>query len=125
LLYSIQASGEYWLCIPDTIKNEIFELAHGEGHLGFHRAWQKIRGFVVQKGAKKLRAHIDNCDECKKNAVPRHKPYGSLQPILAPPIPFHTLTIDFVTGLPKTKTGFDAVAIYTCKSTKRIGSMCR
>jgi hypothetical protein len=37
---------------------------------------------------------------------------------------FHTLTIDFVTGLPKTKTGFDAVAIYTCKSTKRIGSMC-
>ncbi|KAJ5515631.1 hypothetical protein N7527_007191 [Penicillium freii] len=33
-----------------------------------------------------------------------------------------TLTIDFVTGLPKTKKGLDAVAIYTCKSTKRIGS---
>ncbi|OQD66887.1 hypothetical protein PENPOL_c004G05978 [Penicillium polonicum] len=35
---------------------------------------------------------------------------------------FHTLTIDFVTGLPRTKKGLDAVAIYTCKSTKRIGS---
>lgn len=35
---------------------------------------------------------------------------------------FHTLTIDFVTGLPRTKKGFDAEAIYTCKSTKRIGS---
>jgi hypothetical protein len=28
----------------------------------------------------------------------------------------------YVTGLPRTKKGFDAVAIYTCKSTKRIGS---
>ncbi|KAJ5534347.1 hypothetical protein N7527_000601 [Penicillium freii] len=35
---------------------------------------------------------------------------------------FHTMTIDFVTGLPRTKKGFDAEAIYTCKSTKRIGS---
>ncbi|OQD62404.1 hypothetical protein PENPOL_c012G01352 [Penicillium polonicum] len=30
--------------------------------------------------------------------------------------------IDFVTGSPWTKKGFDAVAIYACKSTKRIGS---
>ncbi|KAJ5533813.1 hypothetical protein N7527_000067 [Penicillium freii] len=37
LLYSIQPEGEYWLCIPNTIKEEIFEIAHGEGHLGFHR----------------------------------------------------------------------------------------
>ncbi|KAJ5400919.1 hypothetical protein N7465_011408 [Penicillium sp. CMV-2018d] len=42
--------------------------------------------------------------------------------ILGPPIPFHTLSIDFVTGLPRSKKGFDAVAIYTCKSTTRIGS---
>ncbi|KAG0159220.1 hypothetical protein PDIDSM_6741 [Penicillium digitatum] len=102
-----------WLCIPESIKDDIFEMAHGDGHLGFHRAWQKMRGFVIHKGAKKLRVYIDQCDECKKNAVHRHKPYGSLQPILAPPIPFHTLTIDFVTGLPRTKKGFDAVAIYT------------
>jgi dUTPase len=122
LLYSKQADGDFWLCVPDSIKSEIFEMAHGDGHLGFHRAWQKMRGFVVHKGAAKLRAYIDQCDECKKNAVPRHKPYGSLQPILAPPIPFHTLTIDFVGGLPRTKTGFDTVAIYTCKSTKRLGS---
>ncbi|OQE11895.1 hypothetical protein PENFLA_c070G08625 [Penicillium flavigenum] len=77
-LYSIQASGEYWLCIPEAISDEIFEMAHGEGHLGFHRAWQKMRGFIIHKGGKKLRAYIDQC--------------------------------------------FDAVAIYTCKSTKRIGS---
>ncbi|CAI7652899.1 unnamed protein product [Penicillium viridicatum] len=28
LLYSIQPEGEYWLCIPDAIKKEIFEIAH-------------------------------------------------------------------------------------------------
>ncbi|KAG0152943.1 hypothetical protein PDIDSM_1902 [Penicillium digitatum] len=103
LLYSTQADGDRWLCIPEAIKDDIFEMAHGDGHLGFHRAWQKMRGFVIHKGAKK-----PGCI--------------STSPILAPPIPFHTLTIDFVTGLPRTKKGFDAVAIYTCKSTKRIGS---
>ncbi|KAJ5426399.1 hypothetical protein N7465_001469 [Penicillium sp. CMV-2018d] len=100
------------------MKEEIFEVAHGDGHLSFHRTWEKMRGFVIGKGAKKLRQYI----ECSKNAVHRHKPYGSLQPILAPPTPFHTLTIDLVTGLPRTKKGLDAVAIYTCKSTKRVGS---
>jgi len=38
LLYSKQADGDFWLCIPDSIKEEIFEIAHGEGYLGFHRS---------------------------------------------------------------------------------------
>ncbi|KAJ5883952.1 uncharacterized protein N7473_010838 [Penicillium subrubescens] len=29
--------------------------------------------------------------------------------------------IDFVTGLPRTKKGFDTVVMYTCMSKKRIG----
>ncbi|OQD66227.1 hypothetical protein PENPOL_c005G06715 [Penicillium polonicum] len=31
LLYSIQPEGEYWLCIPDAIKKEIFKIARGYG----------------------------------------------------------------------------------------------
>jgi hypothetical protein len=100
----------------------IFEIAHGDSHLGFHRAWQKMRGFVIRKGTQKLRKWIDQFDECKKNATHRYKPYGSLQPIPAPPIPFHTLAIDFITRVPESKKGFNALAIYTCKTTKRIGS---
>jgi hypothetical protein len=38
-------------------------------------------------------------------------------------MPFHTLTIDFVTGFPETKKGFNAVAIFTCKTTKRLGTV--
>jgi hypothetical protein len=68
-----------------------------------------------------LRAYIDQCDECKKRAVLRHNPYGPLQPIIAPPIAFHTLMIDFMTGLPRTKKGFDAVVMYTCMSKNCIG----
>lgn len=56
--YFIQPEGEYWLCIPDAIKEEILEIVHGEGHLGFHRALQKMRRFVVHKGAKKSFASI-------------------------------------------------------------------
>ncbi|KAJ5449527.1 uncharacterized protein N7458_005976 [Penicillium daleae] len=75
---AVQADGDHWLCILDSIKDEIFEIAHGEGHLGFHRAWHKMRGFVVHRGAKKFRTSIDQCDECREISVPNHKHYVNL-----------------------------------------------
>ena len=50
----------------------------------------------------------------------RHSPYGSLQPIQSPKVPFHTITIDFILALPKTKGGFDCVMSVTCKYSKQI-----
>ncbi|KAJ5531378.1 hypothetical protein N7527_004771 [Penicillium freii] len=32
-----------------AIKEEIFEIAHGEGHLGFHRVWQKCEASLYPK----------------------------------------------------------------------------
>ncbi|KAJ5091998.1 hypothetical protein NUU61_006868 [Penicillium alfredii] len=53
---------------------------------------------------------------------------GSLQPILSPPIPFHTLTLDFVPGLLASKSSaskdtYNPVAFVTCKFTKRLRAM--
>ncbi|KAJ5256314.1 hypothetical protein N7505_011465, partial [Penicillium chrysogenum] len=99
LLCSAQADGDHWLCIPDTIKDEIFDIVHGDGYLDFYRDIRELRSFALRRVKEERRA-----------------------PILAQPIPFHTLSIDFVIGLPRTKKGVSAVAIYTCRSTKRIGS---
>ena len=42
-----------------------------------------------------------------------------MQPIYTPPIPFHTLTIDFILTLPLTPEGFDCAMSVTCKASKR------
>ena len=50
----------------------------------------------------------------------RHAPYGSLQPIQSPPVPFFTLTLDFILALPLSKEGFNALMSVTCKFSKRV-----
>jgi hypothetical protein len=36
-------SSNYWLCIPDTIKDEIFDIVHGDGYLDFYRDIRELR----------------------------------------------------------------------------------
>ena len=42
-----------------------------------------------------------------------------MQPIYNPPIPFHTLTIDFILAMPLTPEGIDCAMSVTCKFSKR------
>lgn len=41
-----------------------------------------------------------NCRVCQENRNNNQQPLGELQPILSPARAFHTITMDFVTGLP-------------------------
>lgn len=55
------------------------------------------------------------------NTTRRNKPHGSLQPILTPPILFHTISIDFILALPQTvPDGFDSVLTITEKMSKAV-----
>lgn len=49
-----------------------------------------------------------------------HAPYGLLQPIQLPSVPFFTLTLDFVLVLPVSKEGYNALMSVTCKFSKRV-----
>lgn len=42
----------------------------------------------------------------------------TLQPIHSPPCPYHTVTIDFIVGLPE-DDGLDALLAATCKFSKQ------
>lgn len=104
LLFFVNAEGDEKLCMPQAMTGENFHLIHDrQAHQGFNAAWHKLQssGLVFYKGVKLLKKYIKLCPECRMNAAPRHRPYGSLQPVLSPPIPFHTITLDIVTGLPE------------------------
>ncbi|KAJ5986471.1 hypothetical protein N7451_010836 [Penicillium sp. IBT 35674x] len=108
LLFFTRASGNKSLCLPRSMTSEIFQLVHdNQAHQGFDACWQKLNGITFYKGAKLLKQYITHCPVCIENKTRRHKPYGSLQPILSPPIPIHTLTMDWVVGLPTTAEGYD------------------
>ena len=50
----------------------------------------------------------------------RHHPYGSLNPIETLPVPYYTLTLDFVLYLPESQKGYNVILSVTDKFTKGI-----
>ena len=104
------------------LEQEVFKLAHDEmGHLGYARTHEKLTtGLFIYNMAIKLHEYIRHCPHCQMNQTPRHRPYGSLQPIYTPARPFHTITIDFILALPKASAGEDCIMSVTDKFSKAI-----
>lgn len=124
LLYytSISGTGKDRLCIPKAMEQEVFKQAHDlSSHGGFHRTFDRISASCyVRRLSSKLRRYIQHCPACQLNQTVRHPPYGSLVPIDSPSIPFHTITMDFVLGLPVTPEGMNTLLTITDKFTKRV-----
>ena len=116
-----KATGVRRLCIPDAVVKDVLDIAHtAEGHLGFARCFERVSSSWYIKGLTRyLRDYLKHCPECLVYQTRRHAPYGSMQPIYTPPIPFHTLTIDFILAMPVTPEGFDCAMSVTCKFSKR------
>ena len=122
LLFHVdRLTGVQRLCIPTTLVKEILSLAHGNGHPGFQRCYEIVTSsWYIHGLVKHLRDFIRHCPECLILQTRRHAPYGSLNPISSPPVPFHTITIDFILALPLSDRDFDAAMSVTDKFTKRV-----
>ena len=115
-------SGTPRLCIPQGLVGEVLEIAHTKaGHPGFERTFERAVGsWYIRRLGCHVRDFLHHCPECLVYQTHHHSPYGSLQPIQSPSVPFHTITLDFVLALPKSKNGFDTVMSVTCKFSKRV-----
>ena len=90
--------------VPKTLEKEVFELSHdSSNHQGFHRAFDRLTTsmYFDRNAAKWFREYIEHCPACQLNQTKRHRPYGELNPIHSTPVPFDTIAIDFVVGLPE------------------------
>ena len=116
-----RVTGVRRLCIPPAVAPDLLAIAHGEGHPGFACCHEIIsRSWYIWGLTKILRAFIRHCPQCLALQTRRHAPYGSLQPIHLPPVPFFTLTLDFILALPLTADGYNALMSVTYKFLKRV-----
>ena len=99
----------------------ILQLAHGDGHPGYAKCFERIASSWYIRGLSRyLREYLKHCSECQVYQTKRHAPYGSMQPVLTPAVPFHTITMDFILALPVSRDGFDVAMPVSDKFTKRI-----
>lgn len=110
------------ICLPQCFEKEVFALAHDKNaHVGFYRAYQRITESVyMHRLSRRLRKYIAHCPPCQLYQTKRHRPYGHLVPIESPAIPFHTIAMDFIVGLPRDPDGDNTLLTITDKFTKRV-----
>ena len=112
------------LCIPDIkeLKKNILHDHHDSltaGHFGFDKTYEAIHKlYYWPKMSRDIRKYIMSCDTCQRAKTQPHKPAGLLQPLPIPNYPWEEVSMDFITTLPKTKTGHDAILVVVDRLTK-------
>jgi hypothetical protein len=76
-------------------------------HLMCVTTWQ--RNFVEE--------YVCTCDVCCRSKMPRHQPFGRLQPLPIPGGLWKSISLDFITNLPPSE-GFDTILTVVDRFTK-------
>ena len=87
--------------------------------------WVLLRPETIYKGTLlgatcmlEVAAYVKHCPSCQVQKPASSGPIGLLQPLEVPPCPWHTVTTDYMTGLPKTAKGNTAIVVFVDKLTK-------
>ena len=126
LFYKDSVDGRLRLCLPKTTHKEIFTLAHDrENHFSLVKTYNRlVMNYFVPHLLRALKIYISHYPQCALNRTLRDKSHGLVKPIESKPIPFHTLTIDFILALPPSRRFghgdelYDTVMTGTDKFTK-------
>ncbi|KAK6220785.1 reverse transcriptase domain protein [Colletotrichum tabaci] len=111
----------------NKMTHEMIREIHGartHGHQGVTKTWKRIRQHHDQRVTRQDVADaIRDCEPCKKSKNSPHKPYGQIQPLPVPPAAWHSISLDFIVKLPKsreplTKVYYDSVLVIVDRLTK-------
>ncbi|QRW25577.1 Retrotransposable element Tf2 protein [Rhizoctonia solani] len=103
------------LVVPDSepLKEQLLKEFHDSplaGHPGQQRTLELISRSYWWPGMKSsAKEWVECCPVCQANQR-AHAPTIALKPLEVPPFPFHTISYNFITGLPKSN-GHDAILV--------------
>jgi len=122
LLYHKPSEGK--LCIPKSLRSDVIREAHdailGGGHVGIEKTtaavsaryhWPRMKDSIVE--------WVSGCNVCHRVKHKNARPYGLLQALPVPSGRAERVNIDFITKLPASEDGYDAVATIIDPLTKR------
>lgn len=99
--------------VPETLRGKViyeFHDAPTGGHLGRDRTLSGIQQLYWWPGMRKtVESYIRTCDVCQRTKASTLKPPGLLHPIAPPYRNWQIISMDFITGLPRTARGYDSI----------------
>src|SRR3954453_15159219 len=112
------------ICIPEDfdLRKLIMQEAHESLfsiHPGNTKMYMDVKERFWWNGLKRdIAEYIAKCDTCNKVKAQHQKPAGLLQPLKVPDWKWDQIGMDFITGLPRTKSGYDSIWVIVCRLTK-------
>ncbi|KAL0534025.1 hypothetical protein IC582_028302 [Cucumis melo] len=126
--FSLSSDGgllfERRLCVPSdsAVKTELLSEAHSSPfsmHPGSTKMYQDLKRVYWWRNMKREVAEfVSKCLVCQQVKAPRQKPAGLLQPLSVTEWKWENVSMDFITGLPRTLRGFTVIWVVVDRLTK-------
>ena len=103
------------MCVPEygELKRDIMEEAHSSAydlHPGSTKMYKTLKEHYWWNGMKKeIASFVSRCLTCQQVKTEHQKPAGKIQLLPIPVWKWEKITMDFVTGLPRTQRQHDAI----------------
>ncbi|MCI01490.1 putative Ty-3/Gypsy retrotransposon polyprotein, partial [Trifolium medium] len=102
--------------IPTLLKE--FHATPQGGHSGFYRTYRRLAANVYWVGMKNtIQDFVRECDVCQRQKYLASSPGGLLQPLPIPDRVWEDISMDFITGLPKSK-GYEVILVVVDRLSK-------
>jgi hypothetical protein len=106
------------------LRTQVIEACHNSlfaGHMGKHHTSELVqRWFYWPRLAADVAKYVANCHTCQLAKTGKHKSQGLLRPLAVPDRPWWSVSVDFITGLPATNRGHDAILTITDRLTRLV-----
>ena len=110
--------------VPKSCIRQVIQAHHSNlfsGHFGAARTLELIQRHFSWPGMKaSVEKFVSSCPYCQRNKASHQKPAGLLNPLRVPDTRWQTVSLDFITRLPRTKKGHDAILVFVDKLTKMV-----
>jgi transposase InsO family protein len=101
----IRYKGRIWLGTNVQLQNKVISALHDSalgGHSGAPVTYRRIKQLFYWKGMKQaIHRFVQTCSICQQAKPDRLKSSGLLSPLPVPPHAWHTMSLDFIEGLPQ------------------------
>lgn len=128
--YALDAAGMLYykerLYVPNqnnvkTLILDEFHKSHYAGHPEYQKMITALRKEYFWLGMKKdVAGYLARCLECQQIKAEHQHPTGLLQPLPIPEWKWETISMDFITGLPKSKKNNDSIMVVVDKLSKSV-----
>ena len=112
------------LVVPKPLRLGLLREHHDTPYSG-HPSWNVMyaslsHSYFWPHMSKDTRKYVQSCDACQRNKDSHLHPTGLLQPLQVPERPWSSISMDFISQLPRTSKGHNAITVFVDRLTKMV-----